>query len=40
MAEFRVLTEEDGEPSTLAETRDYWHPEPGHREPTGTLFLN
>ncbi|WP_329352263.1 nuclear transport factor 2 family protein [Streptomyces sp. NBC_01261] len=40
VAEFRVLTEEDGEPSTLAETRDYWHPEPGHREPTGTLFLN
>ncbi|MFI6463992.1 nuclear transport factor 2 family protein [Streptomyces sp. NPDC050538] len=22
------------------ETRDYWHLEPGHREPTDTLFLN
>ncbi|MFJ5304535.1 nuclear transport factor 2 family protein [Streptomyces sp. NPDC088350] len=22
------------------ETRDYWHMEPGHREPSGTLFLN
>ncbi|MEV0487677.1 nuclear transport factor 2 family protein [Streptomyces sp. NPDC050508] len=54
VAEFRVLAEEAGEPSTLAgcvfvrfddaglavETRDYWHTEPGHREPTGTLFLN
>lgn len=54
VAEFRVLAEEDGEPSTLAgcvlvrfdgaglavETRDYWHTEAGHREPTGTLFLN
>lgn len=54
VAEFRVLAEEDGEPSTLAgcvfvrfdeaglavQTRDYWHSEPGHREPSGTLFLN
>jgi len=54
VAEFRVLAEEDGEPSTLAgcvfvrfdtaglavETRDYWHTEPGHREPSGTLFLD
>ncbi|MFJ9895662.1 nuclear transport factor 2 family protein [Streptomyces sp. NPDC091280] len=54
VAEFRVLAEEDGEPSTLAgcvfvrfdasgaavETRDYWHTEAGHREPSGTLFLD
>ncbi|MFE2420918.1 nuclear transport factor 2 family protein [Streptomyces hokutonensis] len=54
VAEFRVLAEEDGEPSTLAgcvfvrfddtglavETRDYWHTEPGHREPAGELFFN
>ncbi|MEV0738009.1 nuclear transport factor 2 family protein [Streptomyces sp. NPDC050549] len=54
VAEFRVWSVEDGEPTTLAgcvfvrfdaaglavETRDYWHTEPGHREPAGELFLN
>ncbi|MDV9178018.1 nuclear transport factor 2 family protein [Streptomyces sp. W16] len=28
------------EAGLATETRDYWHTEPGHREPSGTLFFN
>ncbi|MGW0834060.1 nuclear transport factor 2 family protein [Streptomyces prunicolor] len=34
-----VFVRFDGD-GLAVETRDYWHAEAGHREPTGTLFLN